>query len=64
VQGTHVCPLHAGGIPGGHRQTPVPSEEISASYRCCSDTLMAAPCPHAQAPLQIVPVAIGKQSEF
>jgi hypothetical protein len=64
VQRTHLCPLHTGGSSGGQGQTPVAIPAISASYRFASDTLMAAPRPHAQAPVQIAPVAMGKQSEF
>jgi hypothetical protein len=66
VQGTHVCPLHAGKNSAGHAQAnPVEIGESCASYRFSSDTLMAAPTlHHAQSKLQIVPVAIAKQSEF
>jgi hypothetical protein len=65
VQRTHVCPLQAGGNPGGHGQAiPAPTPASSAPYRFSSDTLMAAPRAHAQPALQMVPVVIAKQSEF
>jgi hypothetical protein len=60
---THLCALHAVSS-SGHPQNPVVIDEISASYRCCSDTLAAAPSGHAQPPLQILPVAMEKQSEL
>src|SRR6516164_1793894 len=56
VQTAHVCPLHTGGGGGGQGHGCVGMELTSARYRFSSATLMAAPPPQRQAPVQSFPV--------
>jgi hypothetical protein len=64
VHATHLPALHAGGGAPGQGHTLVAIGATSALYCASPETLMAAPPLQRHPPAQIVPVAMGTQSEF